>query len=243
MRASGLAALVWDFDGTLADTRERNFRVTRRIVREVLDLPPDRFPELRTLGAYEAVNRRTENWRELYRDVFGLGEEATDRAGRAWAEYQLSDATPTPLIPGVEEAVEALAVVPQGIVSLNSRGNILSILEGAGLSDRFGSVVGYEEVDLRRQKPDPDALLRCLEALGTAAAGHVLYVGDHETDIRCARRANRVLAERGRETRVVATAARFIPSTDLSAWTLEPDHRAEHPEEVVRIAQHYIGDG
>lgn len=236
-----LAALIWDFDGTLADTRERNLRVTRRIVREVLDLRPERFPALATLEAYESVNRRCANWRELYRDVFGVDEDATDRAGRAWTEFQLADSTPTPLIPGVAEAVEAMAGLPQGIVSLNSRDNILSILRGAGLEDRFRSVVGYEEVDIRRQKPDPDALLHCLDDLTAADTGHVLYVGDHETDVRCARNANRVLSEHDRHHRVVVTAARFTEATDPSVWSAEPDHEATHPTEIVRIARGYSG--
>lgn len=235
---SRLAAVIWDFDGTLADTRERNLRVTRRIVREVLELRPDRYPALADLRAYDEANRRCANWRELYRDVFGVDEEETDRAGSVWAEYQLADEGPTPLIPGVAEAVEALAHHPQGIVSLNSRENILTVLEAAGVAERFGSVVGYEEVDLRRQKPDPDALLRCLEQLAVSR-GDVLYVGDHETDVRCVRNANRVLEEDDRSVRVVATAARFTPATDTAAWAVEPDHRADHPEEVVRLARRY----
>lgn len=238
-----LAALVWDFDGTLADTRRRNLRVTRSIVQEVLDLSPDRFPALGSLEAYEETNRRCANWRELYRNVFGCSEEETDRAGRAWTAYQLADATPTPLFPGVAEAVEALAGVPQGIVSLNSRDNILAILRDAGLDHRFHTVVGYEEVDLRRQKPDPDALLHCLDRVMETDAGHVLYVGDHETDVRCARNANRVLAERGDRTSVVTTAACFVRGTDPSIWSVQPEHRATRPEEVVEIVRRHFRAG
>jgi HAD superfamily hydrolase (TIGR01549 family) len=235
-RGAPVAGVIWDFDGTLADTRRRNLRVTRRIFREVLGREPDRHPELGSVERYEAANRRAENWRELYRETFGLDEEETDRAGRAWSEYQLSDETPTPLFPGVVEAVRSLDGMPQGIVSLNSRENILGILQTAEVARHFGVVVGYREVDLRRQKPHPEALLLCLERL-EVATGRVLYVGDHDTDVRCARNANARLRGDGRELQVVAAGARFPASPEVDSWAEAPDHVAGSPGDVVRIAR------
>lgn len=237
-----LAGVIWDFDGTLADTRRRNLRVTRRIFREVLDREPDRHPELASVERYEAANRRAENWRELYRETFGLDEEETDRAGRAWSEYQLSDETPIPLFPGVVDAVRSLDGMPQGIVSLNSRENILGILRRADVARHFGVVVGYRQVDLRRQKPHPDALLLCLERL-ELGRGRVLYVGDHDTDIRCARNANARLSGDGRDLRVMAAGARFPASPEGDSWAEAPDHVAGSPGDVVRIARGEWNEG
>lgn len=232
---SAAAAVVWDFDGTLADTRRRNLRVTRRILEEVTGEPPDEVAALSSVEAYESANRRCANWRELYREVFGLDEEATDRAGRLWTRCQLDDPTPTPLFDGVEDAVRRLSPLPQAIVSLNSRANIREILRDRSLASHFDPIVGYEEADLRRQKPHPDALLLALEEMPATGEGRIVYVGDHETDVRCVRAANQALEGRGREASVVSVAACFVEGAEPWGWTATPHHVVRDPGEVVEI--------
>jgi phosphoglycolate phosphatase-like HAD superfamily hydrolase len=90
-------AVVWDFDGTLGDTREKNLQVTRRIVERVTGRSHVEFPVLRTLEDYASASRRSVNWRQFYRQEFGLTEDETDEAGRLWTEYQLNDGHPTPM--------------------------------------------------------------------------------------------------------------------------------------------------
>lgn len=238
-----LDALIWDFDGTLVDTRRRNLAVTREIVERVADRPASVYPELSSVERYEALDRRVANWRELYREAFGFTEEQTDRAGRLWTEHQLRSEVPTPPFPGLAEALDRVSDVPQGIVSLNARENIERVLENRGLRHHFGSIVGYAEVSLRRQKPAPDALLKCLEALAPQASGTVLYVGDHLTDVLCARAANRKLREAGRGPRIVTVAARFRPSTDVTEWSPSPDHVVREPGEVAELARAAAGSG
>ena len=232
-----LDALIWDFDGTLVDTRHRNLAVTREIVARVSGRPPSEFSELSSVESYEALDRRVSNWRELYREAFGFDEEETDRAGRLWTEHQLRSDVPTPLFPGVAEALESLSHLPQGIVSLNARENIEEVLDAEGLRHHFGTIVGYAEVSLRRQKPAPDGLLRCLEALAPDGEDTILYVGDHVTDVRCAEAANRRLREDDHGMTVVTVAARFRPSTDVTRWSPPPDHVAREPARVVELAR------
>lgn len=231
-----LDALIWDFDGTLVDTRHRNLAVTREIVERVSGRPASEYPELASVDRYERLDRRVANWRELYREAFDFTVEQTDRAGLLWTEHQLRSDVPTPLFPGVADAVARAPDVPQGIVSLNARENIEAVLERRGLRRHFRAVVGYAEVDLQRQKPAPDGLFRCLDAIAPDAAGTVLYVGDHPTDVRCAEAANRSLRVQGRNLRVVTVAARFRPSTDVSRWSPPPDHVVREPAEVAELA-------
>lgn len=235
-----LDALIWDFDGTLVDTRRRNLAVTREIVERVSGRGASEFRHLASLERYEQLNRRVANWREMYRDAFGFGEEEIDRAGRLWTEHQLRSDVPTPMFPGVAEALPRMPEVPQGIVSQNARENIEAVLEAEGLLGHFGSIVGYTDVSLQRQKPAPDALLRCLAALAPDAASTVLYVGDHVTDVRCAEAANQRLREDDRRLRIVTVAARFRASTDVGRWSPPPDHVARAPEDVVRLARSLV---
>lgn len=204
-----LTAVLWDFDGTLADTRERNYRVARRILADLTGNQPDAIPALRSRAVYDNTVRRYANWRELYRVEFGLSDDDTDRAGALWSAYQLADDTPIGVFDGIAAALDALSTVSHGIVSMNARDQIARTVNDAGVGHHFRTIIGYEEVHIRRQKPEPDGLLLCLEQLAALATGRVLYVGDHETDVRCAANANAELGRRGITVEVRSVLARF----------------------------------
>jgi len=129
MPSRPLTAVLWDFDGTLADTRARNYQVVRRVIADATGKPADHLPALRSREAYDRVNHSYANWRDLYTREFGFSEEETDRVGRLWTEYQLADQTPAPVFRGVRSALAALAGIPW-----------------------------LEDVDIRRQKPEPDGI-------------------------------------------------------------------------------------
>ncbi|MFQ5746726.1 MAG: HAD family hydrolase [Gemmatimonadota bacterium] len=236
-RALGpLRAVIWDYDGTLVDTRRRNRSATRRILERITGRSPAAFPGVRTQRAYDELNRAAPNWRALYRDAFGLAESQIDEAGRLWSEVQATDDTPARIFAGIRETVDDLCRLPQGIVSQNGRAIIERSLRQEGLLHRFQSIVGYEEVPFQRQKPDPLGLLLTIERLTTEPCGTVAYVGDHETDAVSAARANEELARGGSGLRVVAIGAFFLGADD-EAWAVRPDRRARSPREVTRIVR------
>jgi phosphoglycolate phosphatase-like HAD superfamily hydrolase len=231
-----VTAILWDFDGTLADTRHKNLSVNRRIVSEVSGRRWPDFAALRTIEAYDEAVRRAANWRELYRANFGFSDLECDRAASVWASYQLQDSTPAPLFEGLPEVVRELADLPQGIVSQNARDHIIERLAEAGLERHFGSIVGYQEVPLGRQKPDPDGLLVGLEELTAFAPGCALYIGDHEGDTLCAAATNRILWRRGIDLEVLSVAAMFAADGDHRHWRrCRPDYTAAQPADVITI--------
>ncbi|HXB54136.1 MAG TPA: HAD-IA family hydrolase [Vicinamibacteria bacterium] len=230
-------AIIWDFDGTLADTRRRNYNVVRRLIAETTGRALDSIPALASPEIYDQVNRRYFNWRELYAQEFGFNEDETDRLGRLWAAYQLKDDTPTEIFEGIGEVLVGLRQAKHGIVSQNARDQIARTLAGARLAEHFRVIVGYDEVDIKRQKPEPDGLLACLKQLNELAPGRALYVGDHETDVRCARNAQQALAASGLAVEVVSVAACFGGHAGPGAWTQQPDYVAWSPHQVVEIAR------
>jgi len=234
-------AFLWDFDGTLADTRQRNYNVVRRLFGENLKTPLEGMPALASAESYDQVNRRYFNWRELYATEFGFDEAETDRLGRLWSTYQERDHTPVRIFDGVSDVLAALAHARHGIVSQNAKGEIARTLTSASLDGHFGAIVGYDDVPLTCQKPAPDCVLACLEQLTAFAPGRVMYIGDHETDVRCARNAQRALAARGVAVEVVSVAVNFVGDIGLDRWTQQPDHVAHSPREIVAVAERLAG--
>ncbi len=220
------------------DTRRKNLAVTRAIVETITERPASAFDALRSQADYDAALARTVNWRAFYARAFGMTEPQVDRAGALWGEYQLQDQTETPAFPGIAEALEALTHLPHGIVSQNGRSNIWTILETTNLAHHFSAVIGYEEVDLKRQKPAPEGLLQCLEALTHLEPGYVFYIGDHATDALCAAEARAVLAERKVKVEVVSVGA-FYGVAPQDTWAVTPDHVARRPADIVGIIHRY----
>jgi HAD superfamily hydrolase (TIGR01549 family) len=219
------------------DSREKNLAVTRTILKTITGKDPDVYPALRSLAAYSAAQARSQNWREFYKKEFGLSEELIDETGRAWSLLQLSDATPVNIFPGLHSVLHELRDLRHGIVSQNAKRAIERVLENNKLSGYFNAIIGYEEVDLRRQKPAPDGLLKCIDVMMPDAGGTVLYIGDHETDALCARNANEALRARQRHIRVLSAGATYGLHDSIARWGCQPDHEATTIQDIVALVK------
>jgi HAD superfamily hydrolase (TIGR01549 family) len=232
-----LKAIVWDYDGTLVDTRRKNYKVTRAIVQVVTGRTPDEFAVLRTFASYWAATRRMINWRDLYATELGLSESETDLAGQFWTEYQLKDSTQVKVFDGLGFVLEMLDKFPQGIISMNSKENITQVMEKNGLAFYIDVIIGYEEVPFNQQKPAPQPLLSCLQQLINNDPGIILYIGDHKTDFECARNTNRELEKSGQQTRVFSVGAAYGYLKDDSRLSTKPDYWARQPEDILNIVE------
>ena len=235
---SNIRAIIWDYDGTLVDTRHKNLNVTQKIIEDICSENAEQFTALCSLENYHAANRYHPNWREMYRCEFNLSEDQIDAAGSMWTEYQLNDDTAVPFFDGIEDVIRTLSEFAHGIVSQNSKHSIMRVLEQKEMLSYFDPIVGYEEVGLKRQKPEPDGLLMCLERLAPSATGTVLYIGDHETDAQCALRANRVLAKDRAALKVISIGVLFDSETNTSNWHIRPDYEIQHAPELLEIVDH-----
>ena len=233
--ARPLTAVIWDYDGTLVDTRAKNLTITRSIVEHFTGVDPDTIEILRSLEEYTSALHRHHNWRQLYVTEFGMSESNIDDAGKLWTEYQLADTTVAPPYEGIDHVLHALGALPHGIVSMNSQANIIRSLDEMGLLEHFEVIVGYEEVDVNRQKPAADGVLLCLEKLTRFAPGHVAYVGDHHIDIECVRNTNDALTQEGHDIRVFAIAAGYGIRAQNGTCPEDPDYEVASPRELVDI--------
>ena len=235
MPNTNIKAIIWDYDGTLVDTRHKNLNVTKSIIKNITQSDALAFPALQSLENYYQANRRTSNWRELYRQEFNLTEKQVDEAGRLWTSYQLNDETEVAFYKGIEAVICNLAGFPHGIVSQNSKRNITKNLEKKNLLPFFKHIVGYEEVDLKKQKPAPDGLLSCMKKLSALGSGHVCFIGDHETDVQCVQAANRTLQRENVNVKIFSIGACYDSVSDTSTWSVRPDFEAREVEDILEI--------
>ena len=229
-----LDAVLWDYDGTLADTMVKNLAVTRAVFQRLdpalLNPPPG---ALSSLEAYRAANYRWKNWRELYAHACGVPEARLDEAGRLWAPCQQADETLPPLFGGLKEVLRQLRGIPMGICSQNSADNIRAALARHGVGECFAAVVGNDDVPYSAQKPNPAAFLLCLERLGLTG-GQFVYIGDHPGDVAFGRAAERVLRERGVQAAVTCVAVQWEAAAE-PGFSIPPDAVARTPAELAEL--------
>lgn len=227
-------AILWDFDGTLANSAAKNIAITRKILARVAPrLTGDNLPEaLSSEAAYHIANHAAENWRYLYRDYFGMTAEEIGHAAPLWEPYQLSDHTGVPLFEGVVDTITRLSRFPQGICSANATENIRQVLHDNGIGSAFKSVIGYEGLPHHQQKPAPDGGLKCLgEIFGELCDLTVLCVGDHLADVLFARALGDRLGPSSTVVSVVVTHSGAEPHR----WRAQPDEVIRDPTALIDL--------
>ena len=230
-RPEKVDAILWDFDGTIANSAAKNIAITKQILTRVAPrLTGEKLPRcLSSTDAYHVANHGAENWRDLYRDFFGMNTEEIETAGPLWETYQLLDKTPVTLFDGVAETVVCLSRYPLGICSANATENITRVLDEHGIAPCFRSVIGYEDLLLHEQKPAPDGGLRCLqEIFGHTHGKTIIHIGDHVADVLFAHG----LGERLGPSSTVISAVVTYSGAQPDNWGKQPDVVFESPSDL-----------
>ena len=224
-------AVLWDFDGTLADSAAKNIAITKQILKQVAPrLTGNGLPRsLESEADYHIANHAADNWRDLYRDFFGMTSVEIESAGPLWETHQMLDKTAVTLFDGVAETISRLSHLPQGICSANATSNIRQVLIEHGISSAFQSVIGYEDLPPHHQKPAPDGGLRCLQEIFESTHGKtIIYVGDHIADVLFARGLGERLGPSSTVISVVVTHSGANPHK----WREQPDRVIENASDL-----------
>ncbi len=169
-----LKAILWDVDGTLAETERDGHRVAFNQAFEALGLPwrwsVEHYGDLlRITGGRERILHDMAGRRDAPVLAGEREQLARDLHARKNALYaSLLARQPIALRPGVAELMEDAqrAGLRQAIVTTTSRVNVDALLRlqfGAAWHKRFAAIVCGE--DVRDKKPHPEAYKSCLRQL------------------------------------------------------------------------------
>ncbi len=176
----GIQLVVFDLDGTLADTK-KDLALSVNAMREHMGLGP--LP-LETITSYVGHGVTVLMKRSL-------GNEARDgdleKALKFYLDYyahHLLDNTVA--YPGVREGLEDLAQRKLAILTNKPTGSSHAVINGLGLASFFYEIYGGDS--FTQKKPDPIGIRTLMSRLSIPAE-KTLMVGDSDTDILTGRNA------------------------------------------------------
>jgi HAD superfamily hydrolase (TIGR01509 family) len=172
-------ALLFDCDGTLADTMPAHYRAWIRVTdAHGIDFDEDRF--------YGFAGRPTRDIAATLAREAGL-EIDVDHAARLKEESFLAELDRVRAIDPVVEVVRrARGRVPIAVVTGGFQRVCRQILAQVGIADAFDTIVASE--DTSRHKPDPDPFLEAARRLDARPERCVVWE-DSDLGIEAARRA------------------------------------------------------
>ena len=152
-------AVIFDWDGTLADTRKAIVISFQRALKEInLEVPTEYIERRIGIGASEtfreilqAANRRVDE---------KIVKQLVERKSR----MQLELSSEIELFEGARELLEGLkGQVKVGLASMNNRSVIMHLIQIKGVAEYFETVLTVEAVS--RSKPDPEIFLKAATQL------------------------------------------------------------------------------
>ena len=185
-----LRAIVFDFDGVIANSEPLHFRAFREVLarRGVELTEPDyytRYLGFDDLGAFRAIAKdRGRTW-----SAAELTSLTADKAERMEALERGASV----LFPGAADAIRrAASMVPIAIASGALGAEIRRVLDGANLTHHFKAIVAAEDTAAGKPAPDPyqRAVALLSESVGDAVlAGDCVAIEDSRWGIASARAA------------------------------------------------------
>jgi HAD superfamily hydrolase (TIGR01509 family) len=230
-----LSAIVFDFDGVIADSEPLHYRSFRDVLMEEgVELNEadyyERYLGFSDAGAFRAIGTdRARPW---------TADQLAALASRKALRFQQLEHVSSVLFPGAEAAVRrAAAAVPLAIASGALRAEITRVLDRADLMRCFTAIVAAGETPA--SKPAPDPYLRALALLSAARhapldPAECVAIEDSRWGLESARTAGlRTVAVTHAYDRATLAAADLV-ITDVAALDLAVLHRLCSPKSAQR---------
>jgi beta-phosphoglucomutase family hydrolase len=154
-----LKGIIFDCDGTLADTMPLHWRAWQAIARRhKFDFTEDRFYSLGGVPSRDILKMLGQEQRKSF-DHLAVAQEKE-------AEYLPLIAQVEPINTVVGVAREYFGKIPMAVASGGTKPIIEQVLEHLGIRKLFAAIVTSEDVE--SQKPAPDIFLEAARRIGVA---------------------------------------------------------------------------
>jgi phosphoglycolate phosphatase len=208
--------ILYDLDGTLADTRRDIINSVRHALQILKgpDLTDDEIKDCVGTGLHSLV-------KQVFRT---MDEKLADRGSQLYREhYKKHMLDHTKLYPGALGFLEHFKDRKQGVITNKPNPFSSQILEALGVAHFFIAILAGDNG--LPFKPDPAAIRHLMEETN-AAAEEVIFVGDSPIDIQSARNAG---------VEVVTLSHGFANEATLRG--AGPDHIVHDFAELLRLAR------
>ncbi len=175
--------IIFDVDGTLADSVEFFHDIAQEILRLAGAPPADREHVFAMMRLGDAAPMEKLFPADFPNPSTTL-KRIVDKHMHDWMRRYHHD---TEAIPGSIELLHDLAAQGFQLGIATSSGRALPFLDRWGVRQLFDGIIGREDVENR--KPHPEPIFKCLGHLGLPP-NQALYIGDSLVDIRAGKAAN-----------------------------------------------------
>jgi beta-phosphoglucomutase len=176
-------AVIFDWDGTLADTRQVIVIAFQKALSEINCKVSNEYIERRIgIGA-------ADTFRDLLRSAkMQFDEKLIQHLIERKSQLEIELTNQVKLFPGAKELLEALhGKVKMGLASMNNRSVIIHLLKANDLEKYFDAVLTAESIS--HSKPDPEIFLKAASKLKTSPEKCVV-IEDSIFGVKAAKSAN-----------------------------------------------------
>ena len=227
-----VSAVLWDFDGTIANTMAKNYSIIKKIYPIINpNIKKENWPNaLTSLNAYIKAEYESINWIDCFENQVGFTKNQIELVKSLWDNIASKDKTNIKIFNGLSDIFNNLKI-PHGICSQNSSKNILNVLKKHEIDHHFISIIGNKEI--QNQKPHPESFLLSIKNM-KIKEGLIFYIGDHEEDVMFAKNAEIALDKMGYNFKILSIGACYSGS-NTKLWKIQPDYIATNSEEILKI--------
>jgi beta-phosphoglucomutase len=176
-------AVIFDWDGTLADTRQVIVIAFQKALSEINCKVSDEYIERRIgIGA-------ADTFRDILRSAkMQFDEKLIQRLVERKSQLEIELTDQVKLFPGARELLEALhGKVKMGLASMNNRSVVLHLLKANDLENYFDVILTAESIS--HSKPNPEIFLKTASKLN-ASPEECVVVEDSIFGVKAAKSAN-----------------------------------------------------
>ncbi|MFB2980783.1 HAD-IA family hydrolase [Microseira sp. BLCC-F43] len=205
-----LKAIIFDFDGTVADTFDTIVAISNRLALEFgyKQAAPEEIEQIRNLSSREIIRQSGVSIFKLPFILRRLKNELNNEISRL-----------NPL-PGIDEALSELKMQGYrlGIITSNDRENVMLFMEKNKLQELFDFI--YSGANIFGKSRVINRFLK----QANLTPEEVIYVGDETRDIEAAKRS---------QIKMIAVSWGFNSKTVLAEHN--PDFLIHHPNELIQV--------